>query len=226
MNRLRYVLFLLPLVLGGLSSCIRTHGVLYEAPRRYEGIWMPNNSAPRNNNTADMKLTSKLYLYEADGTWYLPVYKITYRQRPNLVGGWVHPPFERRVETGRDPHIYYLILSTETAARLRTVQHSALSPSRMAAADASPVLLQELPPHARAYPILCPVCDFGDDAGGLICRTETHVGASAVLAYPAAAVLALGVDLPVSVLCSGVGVAAEGVHAIFFPRRCPVDTAG
>lgn len=58
----------------GLNSCIsRMHRVAYEFPRSYEGAWLQNNSEPVNGNGANMKLTKRLYVYECNGQWYLPV---------------------------------------------------------------------------------------------------------------------------------------------------------
>lgn len=211
------LLFFLAALSVCLSSCIRTHGVLYEVPRNYEGLWMPNNSEAQDHNTADMKVTQRLYLYEADGKWYLPVRRIGYVQRPNVLGGWSRPPFERTVETARDPQTYYLPLPAETAQRLLTPQHSALAPQSLAQGADAAALRTSLPPHARAHLIRCPIRDFGNDAGGLISRTDTHIAPSAVLAYPAAALLAVGVDLPVSLLGTTVGYTAAGVYALCAP---------
>lgn len=211
------LLFLLAAMAVGLCSCIRTHGVLYEAPRSYEGLWMPNNSEAQEHNTADMWVTQRLYLYEAEGRWYLPVRLIRYEQRPNLLGGWSSPPFARRIETARDPQTYYLPLPAATAQRLLTPQRSALAPRSLAQGTDATALLPALPPQARAHLIRCPIRDFGDDAGGLISRTATHVSPAALLAYPAAALLSVGVDLPVSLIGTTVGYTAAGIYALCAP---------
>lgn len=205
------------LLLGCLTSCIRTHGVLYEAPRSYEGLMIPNNSEAQNHNTADMKVTTKLYLYEAAGKWYLPVCRISYVQRPNVLGGWSSPPFERTIETERDQQTYYLPLPTETAKRLLTPRRSALSPRSLAQNSNTASLFTTLPPNARARLIRCPIRDFGNDDGGLISRTDTHVSPAAAIAYPAAALLAVGVDLPVSLLGSAILYTAGGVYTLLYP---------
>lgn len=83
-------------------------------------------------------------------------------------------------------------------------------------ADAA-ALCATLPQHARPHLIRCPIRDFGNDEGGLIARTATHVSPSAALAYPAAALLAAGVDLPVSLIGSAVGYTAVGIYALFNP---------
>lgn len=216
----RNILFpLAALLLGSLTSCIRTHGVLYEAPRSYEGLLIPNNSEAQNHNTADMKVTTKLYLYEAAGKWYLPVRRISYVQRPNVLGGWSSPPFERTIETERDPQTYYLPLPMETAKRLLTPRRSALSPRSLAQNANTDALLTTLPPNARARLIRCPIRDFGNDGGGLISRIGTHVSPSAAIAYPAAALLAVGADLPVSLLGSAILYTAGGVYALLYPAE-------
>lgn len=200
-----------------LCSCLRTHGVLYEAPRCYEGLWMPNNSEAQEHNTADMKVTTKLHLYEADGSWYLPVRLVRYVQKPNLLGGWSNPPFERTVETSRNPMTYYLPIPTATAQRLLTPQRSALAPQRLAQGTDTAALLSNLPPHARAHLIRCPIRDFGQEEGGIIARTATHISPSALLAYPAAGMLAIGVDLPLSLLGTTLSAAAAAPYVLICP---------
>lgn len=217
-KRMPHILHLAALLfIGCLCSCIRTHGVLYETPRSYEGLWMPNNSEAQEHNTADMKVTTKLYLYEADGSWYLPVRLVRYEQKPNVLGGWRNPPFERTVETSRAPQTYYLPIPTATAQRLLTPQRSALAPQRLAQGTDTAALLSSLPPHARAHLIRCPVRDFGQEEGGIITRTATHISPSALLAYPAAGLLAIGVDLPLSLLGTTLSAAAAAPYVLICP---------
>lgn len=201
-----------------LCSCVQTHRQVYELPRHYEGVWMPDNSEPQNHNTADMKLTARLYVYEADGQWYLPVRKITYIRRPNAIGAWGRPPYTVTRETGRDPQTYYLPLSAETAQRLMTPQRSAVAPRALAPRPPVP-LLTALPLHARAQLIRCPVCDFGGNGGGLVLQTATHTDTGAVWAYPAAALLAVGVDFPLSVIGSTAAYTIGGFYALLCPSQ-------
>ncbi|MBR3944923.1 MAG: hypothetical protein IKK15_07495, partial [Akkermansia sp.] len=71
----------LSLAAVGLSSCVsHLHRVAYEFPRSYEGAWLQNNSESINDYAADMRLTKRLYVYECNGQWYLPVSRIQYRK--------------------------------------------------------------------------------------------------------------------------------------------------
>lgn len=57
------------------------HQVAYEYPRTYEGAGLESNSIATESNAADMKLTKRLYVYEYDGQWYLPVSRICYTRK-------------------------------------------------------------------------------------------------------------------------------------------------
>lgn len=203
---------------GGLSCCVQTHRQVYELPRSYEGIWLPNNSEAQNHNTADMKLTSHLYIYEAAGQWYLPVHKITFIRRPNALGTWSRPPYTVPRETARDPQTYYLPVTAAAARQLMTPQLSAVAPSKLA--PPAPVsLLTALPPQARARLVRCPVCDFGGNGGGLVLQTAAHTDAGAVWAYPAAALLAVGVDFPLSLIGGTAAYTLGGFYALLYPSQ-------
>lgn len=206
------------LLLSGLCSCVQTHRRVYELPRSYEGVWMPNNSEAQNHNTADMKLTARLYVYEAGGQWYLPVRRITFIRRPNALGTWGRPPYTVTRETARDPQTYYLPLSAETARQLMTPQRSAVAPRTLAPRTPVP-LLPALPPQAQAQLIRCPVCDFGGNGGGLVWQTAEHTDTGAVWAYPAAALLAVGVDFPLSVIGSTAAYTIGGFYALLCPSQ-------
>lgn len=95
----------------GLSSCIsRMHRVAYEYPRTYEGAWLENNSGPQEGNAADMMLTKRLYVYECNGQWYLPVSRIRYTKKVIQV-----EPDTAQATTGFGPARAYAV--TEHPAR-------------------------------------------------------------------------------------------------------------
>lgn len=104
---------------GGQSSCVsRLHRVAYEFPRSYEGAWMQNNSEAINDNAANMRLTKRLYVYESNGQWYLPVSRIQYRK--SVIQGDRRKPYEITDISHADKGQYYLPISAELAKELCT----------------------------------------------------------------------------------------------------------
>ena len=101
-----------------MSSCIsRLHREAYEFPRSYEGVYLENNSVSQNGNAADMKLTKRLYVYECNGQWYLPVTRIQYKKSVQW-DQW--EPCEMGDIFYEDKQQYYLPISAEFAGILRT----------------------------------------------------------------------------------------------------------
>ena len=207
--------FFLCLLLSVLcSSCIsRMHRVAYEYPRRYEGAWLPNNSEPTDNNAAAMKLTKRLFVYECDGQWYLPVSRISYRKRTEQGGPDI--PYTLTDISHADKQPYYLPISAELAVYLRTPHHCDTKQQQLTDRIQTPELLTALPPRAKAYPILRPIYSYGSE-GDLLVQTESHVGPSALWAYPATALLFVA-DVPVTVVSSAVGGLFFGIDALLYP---------
>lgn len=85
MNKNTYIFFYLLLTILcalGMSSCVsRMHQVAYEYPRTYEGAGLESNSVTTESDAGNMKLTKRLYVYECDGQWYLPVSRICYTKK-------------------------------------------------------------------------------------------------------------------------------------------------
>ena len=179
----------------GLSSCVsRMHRVAYEYPRSYEGAWLENNNVPKDGNAADMKLTKRLYVYECGGQWYLPVSRICYTKKVVQE----EPTIAYLIDnvSHEDKQQYYLPISPEFAGKLRTASRHRSSPRDLRDYITQTRLLASLPSQAEAYPVLMPI--GGEENGDLLVQTDAHVGPSAILAYPAAAVLFV-VDIPVTV---------------------------
>ncbi|MBR5887685.1 MAG: hypothetical protein IKZ07_05690 [Akkermansia sp.] len=207
------------LAVAGLSSCIsRLHREAYEFPRSYEGVWLENNSVSQDGSAANMKLTKRLYVYECDGQWYLPVSRIQYKKS---VRWYQWKPYEMGDISYEDKQQYYLPISAEFAGILRTPSRLCWEPPAFGSHKSDLVqsteLLKALPPQAKPYPILCPVSGF-DEPGVCLAQTDTHVGPSAILAYPAAALLFV-VDVPVTVVSTAVGYTIAG---IFMPLYIPL----
>ncbi|MCI6980998.1 MAG: hypothetical protein MR894_02130 [Akkermansia muciniphila] len=203
----------------GLSSCIsRLHREAYEFPRSYEGVRLENNSVSIDNNAANMKLTKRLYVYECNGQWYLPVSRIQYKKS---VQWYQWKPYEMGDISYEDKQQYYLPITEEFARELRTPSRHRWDPPAFGSHKSNLVhstkLLKALPPQARPYPILCPVSGF-DEPGVWLAQTDTHVGPSAILAYPAAALLFV-VDVPVSVVSTTVGYTVAGIYALLYPSQ-------
>ena len=200
----------------GVSSCIsRLHRVAYEYPRTYEGAWLQNNSEAIHHNAANMKLTKRLYVYECNGQWYLPVSRIRYRK--SVVQGERWKSFDIADISYEDKQQYYLPISAELAKILRTASRECMVSHELAPRIHSTKLLNALPPQAKPYPILCPVSGF-DEPGVWLAQTDTHVGPSAILAYPAAAILFVA-DVPVSVVSTTVGYTVAGIYALLYPSQ-------
>ena len=199
----------------GLSSCIsRLHREAYEFPRSYEGVRLENNSVAIDNNAANMKLTKRLYVYECNGQWYLPVSRIQYKKS---VQWYQWKPYEMGDISYEDKQQYYLPISAELAKILRTASRECMVSHELAPRIHSTKLLNALPPQAKPYPILCPVSGF-DEPGVWLAETDTHVGPSAIWAYPAAALLFL-VDVPVTIVSTSVGYTVVGIYALLYPSQ-------
>ena len=186
----------------GLSSCIsRMHRVAYEYPRSYEGAWLENNNVPKDGNAANMKLTKRLHVYECDGQWYLPVSRICYTKKVIQV----EPTIAYLIDnvSHEDKQQYYLPISPEFAGKLRTASRHKSSQRELTDYITQTKLLASLPSQAKAYPVLMPI--GGEENGDLLVQTDAHVGPSAILAYPAAAVLFV-VDIPVTVASTTVAI--------------------
>ncbi len=197
-----------------LSSCVsRMHRVAYEYPRSYEGAWLENNSVPKESDAGNMKLTKRLYVYECDGQWYLPVSRIRYTQK--VIQG--EPDTSQAYQVAHVSHVdkrqYYLPISPEFAGKLRTASRVRNRQREELAAYVKPTrLLTSLPKQARAYPILMPI-HTNSGNGDLLVQTDVHVGPSAILAYPVAAVLFV-VDIPVTVVSSTVAFIGVGTSIL------------
>ena len=179
----------------GVSSCIsRLHRVAYEYPRTYEGAGLEDNSVSTDGDAGSMKLTKRLYVYECDGQWYLPVSRICYTKKVVQV----EPTIAYLIDnvSHEDKQQYYLPISPEFAGKLRTASRHRSSQRELTDYITQTRLLASLPPQAKAYPVLMPI--GGEENGDLLVQTDAHVGPSAILAYPAAAVLFV-VDIPVTV---------------------------
>ncbi len=203
----------------GLSSCIsRLHREAYEFPRSYEGVRLENNSVAIDNNAANMKLTKRLYVYECNGQWYLPVSRIQYKKS---VQWYQWKPYEMGDISYEDKQQYYLPISAEFAGILRTPSRHRWDPPAFGSHKSNLVqptkLLKALPPQAKPHSILCPVSGF-DEPGVWLAQTDTHVGPSAIWAYPAAALLFL-VDVPVTIVSTSVGYTAYGIYALIYPSQ-------
>lgn len=204
----------------GLSSCIsRLHREAFEFPRSYEGVCLESNSVSQNGNAANMKLTKRLYVYECDGQWYLPVSRIQYKKS---VQWYQWKPYEMGDISYEDKQQYYLPISSEFAGILRTPSRLRWDAPTFGSHKSehlllSTELLNTLPPQAKPYPILCPVSGF-DEPGVWLVQTKTHVGPSAIWAYPAAALLFV-VDVPVTVVSTTVGYTVAGIYALLYPAE-------
>ncbi len=198
-------------------SCVsRMHRVAYEFPRTYEGAGLESNSIATESNAADMKLTKRLYVYEYDGQWYLPVSRICYTRKVLQVEPDTSQAYQIANVSREDKRQYYLLISPEFAGKLRTASRVRSRQNELTAYITQPKLLTTLPQQAKAYPILMPIADgkYGD----LLVQTDAHVGPSAILAYPAAALL-LVVDIPVTVVSSTVAFIGAGTYLLLFPER-------
>lgn len=212
MNRVLLLLFLLLSVL--CSSCIsRMHRVAYEYPRSYEGAWLPNNSEPTDNNAAAMKLTKRLFVYECDGKWYLPVTRISYRKRAQQ--GDPDIPYQIADISYADKQPYYLPISAELADYLRTPHHCCTKQKSLTDGIQSPNLLTELPARAKAHPVRRPIYHYGQE-GDLLVQTDSRVGPSALWAYPAAALLFVA-DVPITLVASAADGLYFGIYALLYP---------
>ena len=198
----------------GLSSCVsRMHRVAYEYPRSYEGAWLENNSVPKESDAGNMKLTKRLYVYECDGQWYLPVSRISYTKKVMQGEPVAELAYQIANVSHVDKRLYYLPISPEFADKLRTASRVRSRQREELAAYVKPTkLLTSLPKQARAYPILMPI-HTNSGNGDLLVQTDAHVGPSAILAYPVAAVLFV-VDIPVTVASTTVAVIVGGTYVL------------
>ena len=205
------------LAAAGLSSCVsRLHRVAYEYPRTYEGAGVEDNSVSTGDNAADMRLTKRLYVYECGGQWYLPVSRICYTKK--VIQGEPDTTHAYQVAnvSHEDKRQYYLPISPEFAGKLRTASRDRRRQNELTDYITQPKLLTTLPPQAKAYPILMPIAD--GQYGDLLVQTDAHVGPSAILAYPAAAVLLFVVDIPVTVVSSTVAFIGVGTYVLVTGR--------
>ena len=201
---------------AGLSSCVsRLHRVAYEFPRSYEGAWLQGNSEAINGNAANMRLTKRLYVYECNGQWYLPVSRMQYRK--SVIQGARQKAYEISDISHADKRQYYLPISAELAKELCTSRRHGLASHELAPRIQATELLSSLPPQARPHPILCPVYGM-DEAEFCLAQTESHVGSSAVWAYPASALLFV-VDVPLTVVSTTVGYTVVGIYALLYPSQ-------
>ena len=196
----------------GVSSCIsRMHRVAYEYPRTYEGAGLEDNSVSTDGDAGSMKLTKRLYVYECDGQWYLPVSRICYTKKVIQGEPDTSQAYQIANVSHEDKRQYYLPISPEFAGKLRTSSRVRSRQSELTDYITQPMLLTTLPPQAKAYPILMPIADGKN--GDLLVQTDAHVGPSAILAYPAAAVLFV-VDIPVTVVSSTVAFIVVGTSIL------------
>ena len=138
-----------------LSSCqIRMHRVAYEYPRHYEGLWVPNNSEIREGERV---LTKRLFLYECDGQWYLPVTRVRYRKY--AVHG--NTPWHYHISSVShdDKSLYYLPIPENIAQLLRSASKDAVRQGDLIPHIPRAELKTSLPARAKAYPILLPLFD-------------------------------------------------------------------
>ena len=204
------------LAAAGLSSCVsRLHRVAYEYPRTYEGAGLEDNSVSTGDNAADMRLTKHLYVYECGGQWYLPVSRICYTKK--VIQGEPETTHAYQIAnvSHEDKRQYYLPISPEFAGKLRTASRVRSRQNELTDYITQPKLLTTLPQQAKAYPILMPIAHGKN--GDLLVQTDTHVGPSAILAYPAAAVLFV-VDIPVTVVSSTVAFIGVGTYVLVTGR--------
>lgn len=196
----------------GMSSCIsRMHRVAYEYPRTYEGAGLEDNSVSTDGDAGSMKLTKRLYVYECDGQWYLPVSRIRYTMKVIQGEPDTSQAYQIANVSREDKRQYYLPISPEFARKLRTASRVRSRQSELTDYIPQPKLLTSLPQQAKAYPILMPIADGKN--GDLLVQTDAHVGPSAILAYPAAAVLFV-VDIPVTVVSSTVAFIVVGTSIL------------
>ena len=201
----------------GQSSCVsRLHRVAYEYPRTYEGAGLEDNSVSTDGDAGSMKLTKRLYVYECSGQWYLPVSRICYTKK--VIQGEPETTHAYQIAnvSHEDKRQYYLPISPEFARKLRTASRVRSRQSELTDYITQPKLLTTLPPQAKAYPILMPIA-HGQN-GDLLVQTDAHVGPSAILAYPAAAVLLFVVDIPVTVVSSTVAFIGVGTYVLVTGR--------
>lgn len=216
-----------------LSSCqIRMHRVAYEYPRHYEGLWVPNNSGIREGERV---LTKRLFLYECDGQWYLPVTRVRYRKY--AVHG--NTPWHYHISSVShdDKSLYYLPIPENIAQLLRSASKDAVRQGDLIPHIPRAELKTSLPARAKAYPILLPLFDsdtsyydYGcwhwpsdpayrpDNSGGVVAEAGVDVALSALWAYPAAVILYV-VDVPASVVYWCSGWMRDGFYLIFCPRK-------
>ncbi|MBR4310034.1 MAG: hypothetical protein IKT79_03300 [Akkermansia sp.] len=200
----------------GLSSCIsRMHRVAYEYPRTYEGVGIEDNSVSTGGDAGSMKLTKRLYVYECDGQWYLPVSRICYTKKVIQGEPDTSQAYQIANVSREDKRQYYLPISSEFAGKLRTASRIRRRQNELTDYITQPKLLTSLPQQAKAYPILMPIADGKN--GDLLVQTDTHVGPSAILAYPVAAVLFV-VDIPVTVVSSTVAFIGVGTYVLVTGR--------
>ena len=196
----------------GVSSCIsRMHRVAYEYPRTYEGAGLEDNSVSTDGDAGSMKLTKRLYVYECGGQWYLPVSRICYTKKVIQGEPDTSQAYQIANVSHEDKRQYYLPISPEFAGKLRTSSRVRSRQSELTDYITQPMLLTTLPPQAKAYPILMPIADGKN--GDLLVQTDAHVGPSAILAYPAAAVIFV-VDIPVTVVSSTVAFIVVGTSIL------------
>lgn len=204
------------LVTMGVNSCIsRMHRVAYEYPRTYEGAGLEDNSVSTGGDAGSMKLTKRLYVYECDGQWYLPVSRICYTMKVIQCEPDSSQAYQIANVSHEDKRQYYLPISPEFAGKLRTASRVRSRQNELTDYITQPKLLTSLPQQAKAYPILMPIADgkYGD----LLVQTDAHVGPSAILAYPAAALLFV-VDIPVTVVSSTVAFIGVGTYVLVTGR--------
>ena len=198
------------LAAAGMSSCVsRLHRVAYEFPRSYEGAGLESNRVDTKGNAANMKLTKRLYVYESGGQWYLPVSRIRYTKK--VVQGEPEMAYRIANVSHEDQRQYYLLISSEFAGKLRTDSRFCRRQNELTDYITQPKLLTSLPQQAKAYPILMPIADGKN--GDLLVQTDAHVGPSAILAYPMAALLFV-VDIPVTVVSSTVAFTVAGTYIL------------
>ena len=196
----------------GLSSCIsRMHRVAYEYPRTYEGAGLEDNCVSTDGDASSMKLTKRLYVYECDGQWYLPVSRICYTMKVIQVEPDTSQAYQIANVSREDKRQYYLPISSEFAGKLRTASQIWRRQDELTDYITQPKLLTSLPQQAKAYPILMPIA-LGKN-GDLLVQTDTHVGPSAILAYPMAALLFV-VDIPITVVSSTVAFTVAGTYIL------------
>lgn len=204
------------LVTMGVNSCIsRMHRVVYEYPRTYEGAGLEDNSVSTGGDAGSMKLTKRLYVYECDGQWYLPVSRICYTMKVIQCEPDSSQAYQIANVSHEDKRQYYLPISPEFAGKLRTASRVRSRQNELTDYITQPKLLTTLPPQAKAYPILMPIAHGRND--DLLVQTDAHVGPSSILAYPAAALLFV-VDIPVTVVSSTVAFIGVGTYVLVTGR--------